>query len=159
MCIYMYIDYMLQISFRINMYVYVCTDMWVYVLKKKTICIRPFSSDPHFADTFPEHDNERVSWLEAQLLIDNFGQFTSEMIAVHGIGTHQNIDEIINNSDVLNSGLSTLSDFQIGLLLSNPMLLVQLQEAICLRGGGYWHKYNVDNIDSNEIARKIMNLL
>jgi len=91
----------------------------------------------------PSERDERISWLEKQLIGLELGGLTSQLEAVNGPGdSSQTLDTILGDKQtgVLAGGFSELNDKQIAQLLTHPRLLLELQECVCERGGAYWSR-------------------
>ncbi len=92
-------------------------------------------------DSFPD----RRAWLERQLVGLDLGDLVAEMVAIHQSRSTlpaptPSLQQAISGQlpQLLNQGLSVLSEKQLGLLLKHPSLLLELQDAVLEQGGKYW---------------------
>ncbi len=81
-----------------------------------------------------------VPWLEQNLTGFQLGQLVAELSVVHVATVELTLQEICGSElhDVMESGLSVLSDAQISRLLTNPTSLLDLQEHAFVCGSPYW---------------------
>ena len=81
-----------------------------------------------------------VPWLEQKLTGFQLGQLVAELSVVHVATVELTLQEICGSdlNEVMESGLSVLSDTQISLLLTNPTSLLDLQEHAFVCGSLYW---------------------
>ena len=89
----------------------------------------------------PEQLRERAAWLEQHLLGLHLGELVAELQAVHGTSAaSQTLEETLGTElpKVLAQGLSELPPPQWHSLLTQPFLLLRLQERIFIDGGDYW---------------------
>ena len=96
---------------------------------------------PHVLN-MPEQIRERAAWLEQHLLGLHLGELVAELKAIHGErAAAQTLDETLGSNlpKVLAQGLSELSSSEWHSLLTQPDLLLQLQERIFIDGGDYWN--------------------
>ncbi len=92
-------------------------------------------------DSFPD----RRAWLERQLVGLELGDLVAELVAIHQSRSlnpipSPSLDQAFADQlpQLLNQGLSVLSEKQLGLLLKHPGLLMELQDAVLEQGGRYW---------------------
>jgi hypothetical protein len=96
----------------------------------------------------PDSPKELALWLERQLLGPNLAGIVDELRSVHGIPLdEQPLAEALGEDlpRALRGGLAELSAGQLGALLTEPHLLLELQEQVCIAGERYWsEKVQVD---------------
>ncbi len=90
----------------------------------------------------PESDTELAAWLERELLGPDLSALVAELIQFGG-GHNDDIPGIrrVLGGDIkriLEQGLSDVEPGCLRELLAYPALLLQLQDAIFLKGGPYW---------------------
>lgn len=95
----------------------------------------------------PDQHSARVQWLEQQLLSDQLGNLVDELslIATDSPPT-QSFDS--SRKKVLQQGLRVLSESELHQLLSQPSLLLELQEDILIEGGAYWDRLKQQSYSS-----------
>ena len=90
----------------------------------------------------PEQLDQIPRWLEEQLVGTDLGALAAELATVHRSQepTTQSIDDLLGRGkdEVLTKGLSSVSPSVIQKLLTEPRLLLELQQLILTEGGGYW---------------------
>src|SRR5215213_8608898 len=93
----------------------------------------------HVAD-IPENAADIPAWLEGQLLGPHLGELVAELAAVHRPAAGATLDEALGDrrGDVLERGLGVLPPARVTRLLTNPWLLLALQELVLVEGGPYW---------------------
>lgn len=91
----------------------------------------------------PDSAKELALWLERQLLGPNLGNIVEELRSVHGVPLEERSLRDALGDDlpgVLRTGVTGLSASQLGALLTDAHLLLELQEQVCIGGGDYWRK-------------------
>lgn len=90
--------------------------------------------------TIPTQRAALVSWLEQNMTGLQLGKLVAELSALHQSAEELSLQEICGEDldQVLESGLSVLSEEQFNLLLTNPMSLLDLQEQAFISGSPYW---------------------
>lgn len=101
--------------------------------------------------SLPLQQEQLPQWLEQQLLSEHLGQLITELEIL--LETDHPLVEQSSHpqpaitlqqacgdkmSEVLQRGLAVLSDSQLGSLLKQPTLLLELQEQVMTLGGTYW---------------------
>ncbi|MBX3421791.1 MAG: hypothetical protein KF752_09585 [Pirellulaceae bacterium] len=106
----------------------------------------------------PLHQEQQLPlWLEQQLLSEHLGQLIAELEVLHATDhplveqssqpqPATTLQQICGDqmSDVLQRGLTVLSDSQVRALLSHPAVLLELQEQVMTQGGSYWMQLKRD---------------
>lgn len=95
----------------------------------------------HIPDSLPE----RQAWLERQLVGLELGELVVELQAVHQSRPQNEVSTPSLEEafvgllpQIMEHGLSVLTEKQLGLLLKNPSLLRELQDAVLEHGSYYW---------------------
>lgn len=90
----------------------------------------------------PDERKDQLHWLENYLAGIDLSHLVSELRVVHDSPGFVSLDEIMGDQlpEVLESGLSSLEDWRLRLLLRNPECLFELQEQILLEGSAYWQQ-------------------
>jgi hypothetical protein len=103
----------------------------------------------------PENTHDWPDWLERQLVGLELRSLVRqlELIGAEPAGTsltRLNLDAILGDrrDALLASGLSSLNETQIALLIRHPRVLIDLQELIFEKGGEYWG--NVERTPDHE---------
>lgn len=88
----------------------------------------------------PDEDRERALWLERQLVGLDLGDLIAQLLVVQQSSANVSLEEALGPriSEILRSGLSSLSPDEISGLLSCPEILLELQSRIFIEGGAYW---------------------
>lgn len=90
----------------------------------------------------PDQLPDQTAWLERHLMGVHLGALVAELAAIHGaVGKVVSLEDALGSdlAKVLSQGLSVLSASQLTTLLTNPDLLLQLQERVFIDGGDYWN--------------------
>lgn len=87
-----------------------------------------------------------IAWLEKKITGLELGQLVAELSVVHGVNELTDLQDVCgsNLSAVFNYGLSALSGEQLTSLLTNPLLLLDLQEQAFINGSSYWSQLASD---------------
>lgn len=90
----------------------------------------------------PDGPGDLPSWLEQHFVGDSLGELVRELIvanpsAADDTGLHQILTEQ-QISEVIEKGLSTLSDEEIRRLIKHPRAMLTLHEQIIVTGSRYW---------------------
>jgi len=94
----------------------------------------------------PDDVAEQAAWLERGLAGPHLAELIAELQAIQGTNqtgtdpTGRTLDVLLGESaaDVFESGLTILSEQQLGHLFRSPQLLLELQEQVLIEGGAYW---------------------
>lgn len=94
----------------------------------------------------PDDPIQLCTWLEQELLGLDLGALVAELTAVHGptSGARASLKEVLGGrlALVLTDGLGALPPAALGQLLTQPRLLLELQELILIEGGPHWQHTN-----------------
>src|SRR5262249_58094806 len=91
--------------------------------------------------TIPDDPADLAAWLERRLVGLELDGLVAELAAIHGPspGRLTLLDLLPDQIEqVRSSGLSCLTRDQLRLLLTQPALLLELQEDVLCSGGSYW---------------------
>ena len=90
--------------------------------------------------TFPDEPAALADWIEQQLVGLDLEALVAELLAVHGDTPGPSLEFVLGEyrSAVLSSGLKVLPADRLGLFLSHPRLLLDLQECVLTDGKAYW---------------------
>jgi hypothetical protein len=92
----------------------------------------------------PEDQGQLAEWLEAKLLGLELGELVAELAAVHPASANAaaSLEDVLGDQleRVLVGGLKTLQPDTLKQLLVRPLLLLELQERVCIEGGPYWER-------------------
>ena len=80
--------------------------------------------------TIPTERTALVSWLEHHITGIDLGKLVAELSVIHNTRSELSLRDVCGGqlNEVLESGLSVLSDESLGCLLTNPMTLLELQD-------------------------------
>lgn len=105
----------------------------------------------------PEETSQLAEWLEAHLVGLELQDLIANLLAFKpdAVSSEVTLNEVCGEQMpmVLQKGLGELSREQLGKLINNPGLLLELQEQIVIQGGDYWlnrsgsdaHQKQIDN--------------
>ena len=92
--------------------------------------------------TMPDDSSQLPHWIEQQLLGGDLSALVAQLAAVHheSSPSKQSLEAVLDTKHdaVLNGGLNQLDVSQITQFLTEPRLLLQLQEMVVREGGVYW---------------------
>lgn len=91
----------------------------------------------------PDKTKEIREWLETQLTGPNISHVAAQFSAVHkDQGQKRSLDDVCGElwSKILRDGLAGLRPVQLAQLLTQPSLLLELQERLLLEGGEFWQQ-------------------
>ena len=110
----------------------------------------------HFLD-MPNDAARLAVWLEDRLMSDSLGELVGELTAVHPSDASlvETVDQLIGArmADVLSSGLKALPEAQLRKFISEPWLLLDLQERILIDGGSHWSSRSLTSAETQVLAR------
>ena len=117
-----------------------------------------------YAFNIPETREELATWLEQSITGVHLRELVAELKAVHGDGDREKLESFVGEHDlqqVLDQGLSKLSNEQLQKLLTNPSSLFELQDKIAIDGSNHWRDVaqEVDHKIGNfsEILDQVLN--
>lgn len=95
------------------------------------------------ATEIPDSSAEIANWLEDVICRGDLRGLVAQLSAIHHSPASQlDIESLLadNRQAVLSNGLSALSSGQVQQLLTNPVLLLDLQEWVMIDRGSYWQR-------------------
>jgi hypothetical protein len=109
------------------------------------------------AMTIPDDPDELAEWLERHLAGLDLTRLVAELSAVHGpppeaVSFEQTLGPYVK--PICHGGLSVLPRPLLTRLLTQPSLLLELQEPILLEGGPYWDRVLKGNRDLDDLVAR-----
>jgi hypothetical protein len=90
----------------------------------------------------PDAPTELSGWLEQQVVGCHLGALVAQLSAVNvqTVTGHDTLNQVLGPAlpDLLSSGMAALPPGSLRQLLTQPRLLLELQELVFTRGGAYW---------------------
>lgn len=107
----------------------------------------------------PANLEKLMAWLAAMLMGLHLDELVAELATVHGTPkqptTLESLIETALMEEVMQRGLGALAPPQIQTLLTQPQLLLELQEQILLGESPFWAAVMGNCPDSQEIKRRV----
>jgi len=109
----------------------------------------------------PDDHRKLPAWLEKQLVGVHLAELVAELTAVHGSSERPTIEDLLDGQwdAVYQSGISGLSQATLRRLLTQPALLLDLQDLVLINGGDYWNQVEREAAVSRMIDRGRRNVL
>jgi hypothetical protein len=106
----------------------------------------------------PDEPSQLPDWLERQLTGRDLALVVAELAAVHRAPASavRSVYDLVGNQfdAVMQSGLKVLAGSVLKQLLTQPGLLLELQEAVFLHGGAHWeHRWRAEPQIEDSVAR------
>ena len=108
----------------------------------------------------PENAYELAAWLEAMLATGDLRGLVAQLSSLRGAES-KSVRAVLDRHlpEVLQSGLSVLSEDELRGLLASPASLLELQEAVMIDGGPFWQsKFSGTSPVVESTRRKVSSL-